>query len=81
MKLVDRLWRGCLGVRTEIGSMQVAEPTVLFGRISEVNKCRHNAIIRTNVGTAQMLSLVAQADMSGSERVVRSDSRRTDTLM
>jgi len=76
-----RLSTECVGLRNQIGSTQIAEPAVRFGRLSKVNKCRHKSVVvLSGFGTVQAL-LAAQADISGGETVVRQESRFVDILM
>jgi hypothetical protein len=52
--------------RSEIGGIQVAEPSALFGRFFEINKrCHKNIIALLDSGAARSFLLVAQADISG----------------
>jgi hypothetical protein len=69
-------------MRNQIGGIQIAEPAVLFGRLSKVNKCRHkNVVVLSGFGTVQVFLLVTQADISGGETVVRQESCFIDILM
>jgi len=69
-------------MRNQIGDIQIAEPALLFGRLSKVKKCRHkNVVVLSGFGTVQAFLLVAQADISGGETVVRQKLHSIDMLI